>query len=52
MSKRIEGIFGLGWRGVDIDSNDIKWILNQLKGVDLGEETPWLRGYHEHSGKS
>ena len=50
--ERIEYILGLGWRGVDIDSSDVNWLVNELKYVDLGEETPWLKGYLEHSGES
>ena len=43
---------GLGWRGVDIDSSDVIWLVDELKGVDMGEETPWLKAYLEHSGES
>ena len=50
--ERIDYILGLGWRGVDIDSSDVNWLVNELKDVDLGEETPWLKGYLEHSGES
>ena len=50
--ERIDYILGLGWRGVDIDSSEVNWLMNELEGVDMGEETPWLKGYLEHSGES
>ena len=50
--ERIGYILGLGWHGVDIDSSDVIWLVNELKGVDMGEETPWLKDYLEHSGES
>ena len=50
--ERVEDVLNLGWRGVDIDSNDIDWLVNELKGVDMGKETPWLKGYLEQSGVS
>jgi len=48
----IESIFNLGWSNKDIDPADIDLLLNELKGIDLGEETSWLQGYLEYSGKS
>ena len=52
MSERVEDIFALGWRNIKIDKKEITWIVDHLKGIDLGPETPWLKGYLEHSGES
>ena len=52
MSERVEDIFALGWRNVKIDKKEITWIVDHVKGIDLGPETPWLKGYLKHSGES
>ena len=52
MTERVEDIFALGWRNIKIDKKEITWIVDHLKGIDLGKETPWLKGYLEHSGES
>ena len=52
MTERVEDIFALGWRNIKIDKKEITWIVDHLKGIDLGPETPWLKGYLGHSGES
>ena len=49
--ERIESIFNLGWRGVEIHADDIDWLLTELIDIDMGEEKPWLKSYLEYSGK-
>jgi len=49
--ERIEAIFNLGWRGVEINSNEIDWLVAELTDIEMGEEKPWLSGYLEYSGK-
>ena len=50
--QRIESILNLGWGNNEIDSKDIDWLVAELNDVDLGEESPWLKGYLEHSGEN
>ncbi len=50
--KRIDFIFGLGWRGVEIKPHDIEWMMTESTHLDLGDETPWLLEYMEGSGLS
>ena len=50
MSERVNQIFTQGWGNEVIAPKDIDWILQHLKGVDLGEESPWLEGYLKNSG--
>ena len=49
--EKVNYILGLGWRGLEIPADDIKWLVSELQGFDLGDEGPWLLGYLEHSGK-
>ena len=50
--ERIDLIFRLGCRGVEIPPADIEWIINESANLDLGDEAPWLREYLEGSGLS
>jgi len=50
--ERINFIFGLGWRGVEIKPDHIEWMMTESATLDLGDEAPWLREYMEGSGLS
>jgi len=50
--ERVEDIIRRCCRCLSIESSDIDWLVTELTGVDMGEETPWLKGYLEHSGES
>jgi hypothetical protein len=50
--ERINLIFGLGWRGVEIPPDDIEWMMTESEHLDLGDEGPWLHEYMEGSGLS
>jgi hypothetical protein len=50
--ERIDLIFCLGCRGVEIPPDDIEWMMIESEHIDLGEEAPWLREYLEGSGLS
>ncbi len=50
--ERINYIFGLGWRGVEIPPDEIQWMMTESTHLDLGDETPWLLEYMEGSGLS
>jgi hypothetical protein len=50
--QKIDDLFCLGWRGLKIPTEDIKCLIAELQGFDLGDEGPWLRGYLERSGEA
>ncbi len=49
--EQIESILNLGWRGIEINCDDIDWLVVELMDIDMGEEKPWLSGYLENSGQ-
>jgi hypothetical protein len=50
--ERIDLIFRLGCRGVEIPPSEIEWMMTESATLDLGDESPWLREYMEGSGLS
>lgn len=50
LPEEIISVFALGWRNVPVPEEDIELTLKALHDIDLGEETPWLKGYLEYSG--
>jgi hypothetical protein len=36
--ERVDYIFGLGWPGLEIPTDEIEWVITELQGFNWGDE--------------